>query len=617
MANQAKQSKTKIEDWSKPIEIIEEKTSFLDKIRETILGPKLQITFWGKKKSAKTTDSTAKTITGKETPSSPTSPATSAEKILKPTKSAADSSGQVKFTTPSHSETSNSKLVKEVFASEAPQIIQLPKTDFGSSGSVSWVISGSLTVIILVVVILSSFGLINLLKNQFVKQNLSDTQIDEQKAEQLYQAGNYQAARDLTKTILDKHADDTTANNLLTKINASYAKNVLDQFIAFRQVDLTSWTHDNYQDPKGHFAIGIDPNWTTLNSNYDLKLAGGTNQFGVRKYSAVRSINDLKVKFQANLPSQTSLIYTQDDYSFQNSTSSVLVLEDADHLIVSLLCQKYYFGYELTAWLPKDNYQTGLADFTKFVASYQLLPNFDLSSYNDLATFDGGHVKVHSWPGVLTQDDQAAIATQFSDSISYINQNLITQYANDLQVYLYPSWDTLYEYTLATNSFSDFNNSEIHIVYTDANNHQSFGYETTKIVVQHLFGQVSEPLLLNGLATMLDQTGRDYRSLAKVNAHIPLANLLGVGWEVTPGDPKYYEAGTFTQYLISRYGIDVYINLLQEKTFPEAFDKHYSKSLADLEKEYLDDLNSGSNSDLNNSDSINNSSNQNENITNE
>ncbi|HPH78700.1 MAG TPA: hypothetical protein PLH65_01320, partial [bacterium] len=139
---------------------------------------------------------------------------------------------------------------------------------------------------------------------------------------------------------------------------------------------------------------------------------------------------------------------------------------------------------------------------------------------------------------------------------------------------------------LAGNSFSDWQNPQMHIVYENANSHQSFGYETTKIIYQKMFSQVKEPLVIEGVAVMLDQTGRDYLALMKNNSFIPLANLVGVNWDLTNGDIKYYEAGLFSQYLIDQYGIDLYSNLSNEKEFPLGYQNVYQKTLPELENEF-------------------------------
>lgn len=333
------------------------------------------------------------------------------------------------------------------------------------------------------------------------------------------------------------------------------------------------------------------PEWQTVESDFDIKFADQLATYGVKKYPKTKSIMDLQEKYMADQTGKDNpILAKKENINFNNSNSTVVIIEEENYYEISLLMQKYYYGYELSGWLPKDDFANSLETFKKFVKSFQLNGEYAINSYDNLTVFSNDNFEFYAWPNAINAQDQELIKSQFADSLKLIDSTLQIDWKDRVKVYLYPSWDVYYQYTLANNSFSDYKTKEMHIIYLDQQNHQSFGYETTKLIFQNSFGEVKEPIVLEGAAVMLDQTGRDYLDLVRKNQFMSFNKLLNVNWQLVPGDVKYFQVGVFSKYLIEKYGINLYVNLSKEKQFPEAYQKVYNKSLDMLEAEMKVDL---------------------------
>lgn len=457
--------------------------------------------------------------------------------------------------------------------------------------SISWLIGGALTLLIIVVIVLASFSLINFVRQSYDDQSLGDIDQAIEQASEFYNKQEYEPAKYKIEEVLQSDANNQAALELLDKINLKRGEIILNQFLLYKEVDLTMTSEQTYVDPQGHFSVYQDPAWTKLDTDYDAKFSDQAATYGVKKYPGVNSLKKLAEIYATNNQDQSNTVLTsKDNISFQDNNSQVIVSENKNYYIVSILMNKYYFGYEISGWLPKTNTTNSLINMEKFAQSFRLLPDFGVLNYDKLPTFDIDYNTFHYWPEKIDAARQSHISNQFVASISLINQTLLTNWSDHLDIYLYPDFTTLYTYTLSTNSFSDYNQKQIHLVYENQDTHQSFGYETAKVIFQNTFGAVKERYLLEGAAVMLDQTGRDYLAILRLNPFIPLSELSSVNWQIKSGDIKYFEAGVFTKYLIDKYGVDQYINLTQEAQFPEAYQKIYDRTLDEIETDMKAEL---------------------------
>lgn len=452
--------------------------------------------------------------------------------------------------------------------------------------SFSWLIFGALTLLIIVVLVFASFGLINLVRNSYENQELGDIEQAIEQATDFYNKQEYEPAKYKIEEVLSVDSENKEAKELLDKINQKRGEIILGEFMLYKEADITLTAENTYLDPQNHYSIFQDPDWSTLDSDYDIKFTNHDATYGVKKYPGVNSLKNLEETYlESNSDQNNTVLTSKENISFKENNSKVIVSENQHYYIVSVLMHKYYFGYEISGWIPKTKTTDSLEDLKKFAQSFTLLPEFDLISYEKLPTFSIDNNYFHYWDGKIDQDNQDYISNQFVASISLINQTLLTNWDERLDIYLYPNFATLYTYTLSDNSFSDYNQKQIHIVYENQEAHQSFGYETTKVIFQSTFGSVKERYLMEGLAVYLDQTGRDYLELLRANRFIPLSELSSINWQIKSGDIKYFEVGVFAEYMIDKYGVDLYVNLTREDEFPEAYERIYDKSVDEIESE--------------------------------
>ncbi|MBU0647564.1 hypothetical protein KJ855_00110, partial [Patescibacteria group bacterium] len=453
------------------------------------------------------------------------------------------------------------------------------KTPKESPTSFSWLIVGSLSMLLVVILVFASFGLVNLVKNYYQNQSLSNVEQSLKQAEEFYQKGEYEPAKFKVDEVLSEDDSNQTAIELKSKINQKRGENILNEFSIYKELDLTLTAENTYNDPNLHFSVIDTPEWSVIDSEYDLKYSSGDASYGIKKYPRVNTTTKLENQYMLAFANQAvELLTKKEDTNFQGMKSSILVLEDVDYYIVTVLAQKYYFGYEITGMIPKKDSSTKLTEFKQLAATFNLLPEFTLQSYDGLYSFSSNNFDFHSFVQ-LPPEQQTFVIDSFTQSQEFINSTLLTNWTDTIEVYLYPDFATLYQYTLSDNSFADIDTQQMHIVFENPESHQSFGYETTKIIFENTFGEVKEKMILEGIAVMLDQTGRDYSELVRLNPPIPLEDLLNINWEIRQGDLKYFTVGVLANYLIDQYGIDLYVNLAREKEFPDAFEKIYDKTL--------------------------------------
>jgi hypothetical protein len=456
--------------------------------------------------------------------------------------------------------------------------------------SFMWIIGGAITIVIIIVMILGSFGLVNLIKTQIEERSLSNSEQATKQASEMMAAGDYESAQSKINEVLIVEPDNVEAKKVLKEIYTTLGKQLIDESLKFKNLTQPAELNpDNIQyiDPKNHFQFEYPTSWQIIDSNYDLKLANGNAFYGIKKYPKTNSLSELEQKFQEQYIGQEYEIMAKKENTTIADSNTVVYVAKVDNMYqVSFLMQKYYFGYEISTWMSEKDYNSGLNDWQKILASFKLNEQFDIASYNDLEIFGDDKMTIYSWPNKISDEEKNDIETKLHQSIDEINKKLLINFTVPIEIYLYPDWATFYKYTLADNSFSDYQNPKMHIVYENANSHQSFGYETTKIIFQKTFSGVKESLIIEGVAVLLDQTGRDYLAIVKENTFIPLSELLGVQWDLAQGDLKYFEAGLFSKYLIEKYGIDLYANLANEKEFPTGYQNIYGKSLSELESEF-------------------------------
>ena len=129
---------------------------------------------------------------------------------------------------------------------------------------------------------------------------------------------------------------------------------------------------------------------------------------------------------------------------------------------------------------------------------------------------------------------------------------------------------------------------------------QTAGHELTHLLSYYMKEGVracSPRVLSEGLATYLNQTGRDYRQIAKriieKGNKITLDKLLDYRGEFYKGENQlisYPVAASFTQFLIETYGLDKFKEVwgCDNDKAAEILEKAYGKDAKDLEREWLD-----------------------------
>jgi|GEM_PF-2998979 len=462
-----------------------------------------------------------------------------------------------------------------------------------SRTSIRWIIAGSLTVVVLVVVILASFGLVNMIRDSVEERSLSNIEKRVEQAGELIKQGELTEAKRTVEEILVADDANQKAEELLGEINRQIGDDLISDLLTYKESDLTAVEMDVYIDNTNqHFAVNYSADWERVESAYDVKFDIGSSTLGVRSMPSIASLVEAELAYLANINTDGySIINQREDVLINGLPAKIVVAENDMNYLVSALVQKYYFAYELSGALDKNDYTDDMFALKQFLNSFELLPQFALATYDNLAVFNDTNFVFRAWPATLSDEDKNYILEEFTQSYQNITDKIGMSVAEDINVYIYPDWGTLREYTLANNSFSRLPNNEMHIVFINQGEHQSFGYETTKLIIANQIDHKIEPLALEGLATYLDQTGRDYRELARTNQYIPLEKLLGVNWDLDQnGDIKYFIAGTFTEYLIDRFGIDAYVNLLRSEQFPIAYENNYSLTLSELESDYKTDL---------------------------
>jgi len=454
--------------------------------------------------------------------------------------------------------------------------------------SIHWIIAGSLTVIVLVVVILASFGLINMLRNGISQHSLTGIEQQIQQASTLFDKGELTEAKSTLEKILTDDVSNQKAEELLRDVNRKIGDSLIASVLKYNEININEWPHETYVSDDQMFAVGQSKDWEKIDSDFDVKFDIGQSTLGVRQIPEVKSLSEAQNIYLSRIASDGyTLINQREDVAYNGTNARIMVAENQSYYLVSLIFQKYYLAYEISGALDKNTYQNDMTALQQFLISFQLLNNYDLGTYDNLAAFTKDNLIFYGWPEKLSVEDKDYIIQGFADSYAQITDLLDFSLQENITVYLYPDWPTLYQYTLAKNSFIKGDNREIHLVYISQAEHQSFGYELTKLIVQNMVKKSVEPLVIEGLATTLDQTGRDYVVLVRESRYIPLEQLIGVNWELNQdGDVKYFIAGTFAQYLIDRYGIDAYINLIKSDQFPIAYEDNYGLTLSELEEAY-------------------------------
>lgn len=453
--------------------------------------------------------------------------------------------------------------------------------------SILWLVGGALLIVIVIVMILGSFGLVNLVKVGFENNSLSDAKQAIKQTTEYLTSDNLDLALSTIDTLIENEPENQEAIALQKKIYSLQGAKIIDTIGEYKNLPAVDDSFMPIQDPHHHFTVSVPSEFKPMDSAYDLKYSNNNLNLGVKKYPRINSITALDNAYLQDFSGKDYLVMdTKSETTFLESNAIIHVVKIDNMYQYSILMQKYHFGYEISAWMPTTNYQSGLPIIQNFIKSFILSNEYNITGYQNLESFGNDQITIYNWPNTLSPEQKNEITAGLKSSVDYINLHLNKQYQDKLNVYLYPDFDTLYQYTLSNNSFSDYRQKSMHIVYTNAENHQSFGYETTKIIYQSLFGEITEPLVINGVAVWLDQTGRDYVEIVKNSDYIALSDLFGVNWELNQSDLKYHEAGIFTGYLIDKYGLDQYIQLSSLKDFPDAYQTVYGKSLTLLESEF-------------------------------
>lgn len=249
-------------------------------------------------------------------------------------------------------------------------------------------------------------------------------------------------------------------------------------------------------------------------------------------------------------------------------------------------------GFAFAGWMPATSAATLESTLRAMIQSVRITEFAEAPPYSDWPTYATSHLTFHYLPDTWIAEEIEDIAVQheqaFSDNVDYLD----VDYAGPIDVYIYASEESFFRATAREAGFAINEFSEVHTRWLAPDDHQTPGHEITHVITFHGLGEPSEALLGEGVAVWLDHGGNDYRrrcaDLARNDRLVPLTDLLGDGWDGSAA--AYYQAGSFTGFLLERYGVDRFKTVYTARDLPAALKRVYRTNLIALETQWIADL---------------------------
>lgn len=211
-------------------------------------------------------------------------------------------------------------------------------------------------------------------------------------------------------------------------------------------------------------------------------------------------------------------------------------------------------------------------------------------------TTETEHYVFHYRPGSRAEKDIQFIAELQELSYTKVTEILEVDFDSKIHYYFYSSrWDKMYSTGDRGGGFANPLVCEIHAVY--AEDRKVVGcHEDTHVIAYWTLGN-PPPFLQEGLAVFMMELwwGRPLhewsREFLEEDALIPIKSLL-ISTNFWKYDDKitYPESGSFTKFLIEKYGIDkfelVYCQA-NDENIQVVFENIYGKSIDELEEEWI------------------------------
>ena len=254
-------------------------------------------------------------------------------------------------------------------------------------------------------------------------------------------------------------------------------------------------------------------------------------------------------------------------------------------------------GFLLIAWAPQKEQRKIEPIFEAFADSLRIERFDEAPGYEDWLDYDSAHFTYHYLPKTYVAKSIKAIAKDHEKAYTSILKSLGVKFNGTIDMYFYPSGESLYRATARDSGFAINEHNEVHAVWVSAQEHQSVGHEMTHVITSGAIGEPREALLGEGIAVCLDQ--------AKPNPHVraaglqqqkklvPLSSLLGDAFFEVDAEVRYAQSGSIACWLVEQYGADKFKSLYVTDDFQRGLSNLYWLDLKTLEQKWLASLDSG------------------------
>jgi hypothetical protein len=350
-----------------------------------------------------------------------------------------------------------------------------------------------------------------------------------------------------------------------------------------------------YENPDGFFGLDYPSSWSL--SPRGGALVSPTDGAGLSMAIEIKAVNaeTLAERYVEWYAAQVDDYWETDrragvvsGYPAQWVEQSFSVDGVAHHGVMAAIVRNRV-GFVFAGWVPTTSPASLESTLRAMIQSVRIVEFAAAPPYSDWLTYETPHLTFHylpdTWIDAAIEDIAAQHEQAFNDNVDYLD----VEYDGLIDVYIYASEESFFRATARDAGFAINEFSEVHTRWFAENDHQTPGHEITHVITFHTMGEPSEALLGEGVAVWLDHGGNDYHrrcaDLARSDRLVPLAELLGDGWDGSAA--AYYEAGSFTGFLLERYGLDRFKDVYTAPDLPAALKRVYRASLTTLETKWL------------------------------
>ncbi len=365
-----------------------------------------------------------------------------------------------------------------------------------------------------------------------------------------------------------------------------------------------------YSDPEGFYTIKYLPTWKTRMSGSEQKFCQPDGKVCLAVSIQIKAIS------ADQLANQTSSLLKSKmaDYKVTDRYTSSLgglpatwmehqYSEDNTKVSGFLAAATYNrVGLLVLGWAPETDYSKLKDEMQAVARTLHPIISPEVVPYESWKTLKKGGIIFHYLPGSAAEKEIETIASERVEAFFNIQKklNLLkdTSASPDsaldgrIHFYLYPSLEVLYRSTARQSGFAINEASEVHSLWVSEKDHQTPGHELTHLVTYTAWRNSTQALMGEGLASCLDQDGRDYRRLgADLDTNgkrVPLAEMMGDAWFKQDPLVAYPESGSVACYLLETYGPEKIKALYQAQDFETNLPDIIGVSLEKLESDWLE-----------------------------